>query len=81
FIAGVSKKPYTDGLNKIILLVGCQAKELALFDDRLLSGCLACLIAGCYPILITNHYIDKDNNTKEERFFKFVRYRDQKIFL
>ncbi|ABI82194.1 HAD family hydrolase [Francisella tularensis] len=81
FIAGVAKKPYPDGLNKIIQLVGCQAKELALVDDRLLTGCLACLIAGCYPILITNPYIDTDNYTKEERFFKFLRYSEQKIFL
>ena len=81
FIAGVAKKPYPEGLNKIIQLVACQAKELALVDDRLLTGCLACLIAGCYPILVTKPYIDKDNYTKEERFFKFLRYSEQKIFL
>ncbi|APC90787.1 MULTISPECIES: YqeG family HAD IIIA-type phosphatase [Francisella] len=81
FIAGVAKKPYPDGLNKIIQLVNCQAKELALVDDRLLTGCLACLIAGCYPILVTKPYIDTDNYTKEEKFFKFLRYSEQKIFL
>ncbi|APD49691.1 YqeG family HAD IIIA-type phosphatase [Francisella hispaniensis] len=81
FIAGVAKKPYPDGLNKIIQVVGCQAKELALVDDRLLTGCLACLIAGCYPILVTKPYIDTDNYTKEEKFFKFLRYIEQKIFL
>ncbi|MDE5035872.1 HAD family hydrolase, partial [Francisella tularensis subsp. holarctica] len=61
YIAGVAKKPYPDGLNKIIQLVGCQAKELALVDDRLLTCCLACLIAGCYTILITNPSIDTYN--------------------
>ncbi|WP_150465362.1 YqeG family HAD IIIA-type phosphatase [Francisella sp. SYW-2] len=80
FISGVAKKPYPDGLNKILELVGCQPGELALVDDRLLTGCLACLIAGCYPILITSPYVDRDNYTKEERFFGFLRYCEQKIF-
>ncbi|GAB4221878.1 MAG: haloacid dehalogenase [Francisella sp.] len=81
FIDGVAKKPYPDGLKKIIKEVGCQASELALVDDRLLTGCLACLIAGCYPILVTKPYIDTDNYTKEEKFFKFLRYMEKKIFL
>ncbi|AIT09658.1 HAD family hydrolase [Candidatus Francisella endociliophora] len=81
FISGVAKKPYPDGLNKIIELVDCQPRELALVDDRLLTGCLACLIAGCYPILITDPYIDMQNYTKEEKFFKFLRISEQKIFL
>jgi hypothetical protein len=81
FISGVAKKPYPDGLNKIINMIGCQPQEIALVDDRLLTGCLACFIAGCYPILITKPYVDRDNYTKEERFFSFLRYWEQKIFL
>ncbi|MED7787925.1 HAD family hydrolase [Francisella sp. 19X1-34] len=81
FISGVAKKPYPDGLNKIIDTLNCQSQEVALVDDRLLTGCLACFIAGCYPILITKPYVDRDNYTKEERFFSFLRYAEQKIFL
>lgn len=81
FISGVAKKPYPDGLSKIIELVGCNPNELALVDDRLLTGCLACIIAGSYPILITKPFIDMQNYTKEERFFKFLRVSEQKIFL
>lgn len=81
FISGVAKKPYPDGMNKIIEIVGCQPNELALVDDRLLTGCLACIIAGSYPILITNPFIDRQNYTKEEKFFKFLRVSEQKLFL
>lgn len=81
FISGVAKKPYPDGLNKIIDTVGCEPQEVALVDDRLLTGALACFIAGCYPILITKPYVDRENYTKEEQFFSFLRYWEQKIFL
>lgn len=81
FISGVAKKPYPDGLNKIINIINCQPQEIALVDDRLLTGCLACFIAGSYPILITKPYVDRENYTKEEKFFSFLRYWEQKIFL
>nr|WP_245806472.1 HAD family hydrolase [Francisella halioticida] len=81
FISGVAKKPYPEGLNKIIKTINCEPQEVALVDDRLLTGCLACFIAGCYPILITKPYVDRENYTKEERFFSFLRYCEQKMFL
>lgn len=81
FVSGVAKKPYPDGLNKIIEMLNCRPQEIALVDDRLLTGCLACFIAGCYPILITKPYVDRENYTREEKFFSFLRYWEQKIFL
>ncbi|AJC49518.1 HAD family hydrolase [Allofrancisella guangzhouensis] len=81
FISGVAKKPYPEGLLKIQDLLKCDTKEIALVDDRLLTGCLACIIAGSYPILITKPYVDRQNYSKEERFFNFLRYWEQKLFL
>jgi hypothetical protein len=80
FIAGIAKKPYPDGMLKIRDIVKCDANELALVDDRLLTGCLACIIAGCYPILITKPYIDKMNYDSKERFFSFLRFSEQLLF-
>jgi predicted HAD superfamily phosphohydrolase YqeG len=81
FISDVRKKPYPDGLNKIIHILGCKPQELALVDDRLLTGCLACIIAKCYPILIMNPYVDRENYTVSERFFSMLRTVEQKLFL
>ena len=81
FISGVAKKPYPDGLQKVISTVGCKPEEVALVDDRLLTGCLACIIAGCYPILITKPFVDYDNYTTSEKFFTFLRKWEQKFFL
>jgi predicted HAD superfamily phosphohydrolase YqeG len=81
FISDVRKKPYPDGLQKIIHILNCEPQELALVDDRLLTGCLACIIAKCQPILITKPYVDRGNYTISERFFSILRYVEQKLFL
>ena len=81
FISGVAKKPYPDGLKKIIQIVGCKPENIALVDDRLLTGCLACIIADCYPILITKPFVDHDNYSTNEKFFSFLRKWEQKFFL
>lgn len=80
FIAGVAKKPYPDGMLKIRDIINCKTNEIALVDDRLLTGCLACIIAGSYPILITKPYVDRENYDKKEKFFAFLRKWEQKIF-
>jgi predicted HAD superfamily phosphohydrolase YqeG len=81
FISGVAKKPYPDGLKKLIEIANCEPKTVALVDDRLLTGCLACIIADCYPILITKPYVDYDNYNTSEKFFAFLRKWEQKFFL
>ena len=81
FISGVAKKPYPDGLKKLIEIADCEPKTVALVDDRLLTGCLACIIADCYPILITKPYVDYDSYNTSEKFFAFLRKWEQKFFL
>ena len=81
FISKVAKKPYPDGLLRVVDTVGCKPTDVALVDDRLLTGCLACIVAGCYPILITKPFVDYDNYTTSEKFFSFLRKWEQKFFL
>lgn len=81
FILGVAKKPYPDGLLKIQQLFNCKSNEIALVDDRILTGCLACIIAGCLPIIITEPYVDMKNYNSKEKLLKLLRYVEQKFFL
>jgi uncharacterized protein len=81
FIGGVRKKPYPDGLQKIQQLLGCMPDQLALVDDRLLTGCLACMIAGSQPILLTDALRNPNNRPMEEFFFKCLRVSEQWLFL
>lgn len=81
FISGVAKKPYPDGLQRVVTTTGCKPEQVALVDDRLLTGCLACIIAGCYPILITKPFVDYENYSTSEKFFNFLRKWEQKFFL
>mgnify|MGYP001974517803 CR=1 FL=1 len=81
FISGVAKKPYPDGLQKVIAIADCKPESVVLIDDRLLTGCRACIIAGCYPILITKPFVDYENYSTSEKFFNFLRKWEQKFFL
>lgn len=81
FIGGVRKKPYPDGLLKIQNLLNCEPQALALVDDRLLTGCLACMIAGSKPILLTDALRNPKNRPVEEAFFKALRVTEQWLFL
>jgi uncharacterized protein len=81
FIASVKKKPYPDGLNTIIQQVSCHAKELVLIDDRLLTGILATCLAQTRGILITKPYQNLSKRPVKERFFSFLRWIEQRLFL
>ncbi|WP_116964302.1 YqeG family HAD IIIA-type phosphatase [Fastidiosibacter lacustris] len=81
FINDVAKKPYPDGLIKIQQLVNCKPRELALVDDRLLTGCLACILAGSFPILVTKPYTNYLRRPFQESFFSFLRFIEKLIFL
>ena len=56
FISGVRKKPYPDGLNKTGELAGVPLSSIMMVDDRLLTGCLAALVAGVQPCYIRRPY-------------------------
>ena len=53
-LAGVRKKPYPDGLNKIIEHAKVQSKDVILIDDRLLTGVLATINAKTRVMYISN---------------------------
>ena len=81
FIDGVAKKPYPDGLIKIQQLAHCKSHELALIDDRLLTGCLACILAGSFPILVTKPYRNFIRRPFQESLFGLLRFIEKSIFL
>jgi predicted HAD superfamily phosphohydrolase YqeG len=73
FIAGVRKKPYPDGLNKTGELSGVPLGAILMIDDRLLTGCLAALVAGAHPCYIRKPYISYHHRPVAELFFMLLR--------
>lgn len=73
FISGVRKKPYPDGMEKIIQKAHVLPTEVALVDDRLLTGCLAALIAKAKPIYIKKAQSDFKGELLSEVFFAILR--------
>lgn len=73
FIAGVRKKPYPDGLAKTAELAGVPAPTILMVDDRLLTGCLAALLAGARPCYIRNPYTAFNHRPVAELFFRLLR--------
>ena len=73
FISGVRKKPFPDGLNKTGELAGVPLSSILMVDDRLLTGCLAALIAGARPCYIRNPYVSFRHRPASELFFLILR--------
>jgi len=73
FISGVRKKPYPDGLNKTGELAGVPLSQILMVDDRLLTGCLASLVAGARPCYIRRPYILFHQRPLAELFFWLLR--------
>jgi hypothetical protein len=69
FISGVRKKPYPDGLKKTGELAGVPLSAIMMVDDRLLTGCLAALVAGARPCYIRHPYASYNNRPIAELFF------------
>ena len=69
FISDVRKKPYPDGLNKTGELAGVPLSAIMMVDDRLLTGCLAALVAGARPCYIRRPYISFKTRPFAELFF------------
>lgn len=80
FISGVRKKPYPDGLIKTGALAGVPLSQILMVDDRLLTGCLAALVAGARPCYIRNPYISFDHRPLAELFFWLLRAAER-LFL
>jgi predicted HAD superfamily phosphohydrolase YqeG len=73
FISGVRKKPYPDGLNKTVELAGVPHYSIMMVDDRLLTGCLAALVAGARPCYIRRPYVSFRHRPVAELFFMILR--------
>ena len=73
FISGVRKKPYPDGLLKTAELAGVPASSILMVDDRLLTGCLAALVAGARPCYIRHPYATFNFRPFAELFFWSLR--------
>lgn len=80
FIAGVRKKPYPDGLQKIIALTKGKPSEHVLIDDRFLTGMLATVLAGTKGILITNPYQNFSKHFLPELGFALLRFAEKIFF-
>ncbi|MFZ2950081.1 MAG: HAD family hydrolase [Desulfuromonadaceae bacterium] len=73
FISGVRKKPYPDGLNRTGELAGVPLSSILMVDDRLLTGCLAALVAGARPCYIRRPYASFSYRPAAELFFWLLR--------
>lgn len=73
FISGVSKKPYPDGLKKTGELAGVPLSQIMMVDDRLMTGCLAALVAGVRPCYIRSPYVSFNFRPVAELFFWLLR--------
>ncbi|MBL0224037.1 MAG: hypothetical protein IPQ16_00220 [Geobacteraceae bacterium] len=73
FITGVRKKPFPDGLNMTGELAGVPLSSILMVDDRLLTGCLAALVAGARPCYIRNPYVSLGHRPAAELFFMLLR--------
>lgn len=80
FIKKVRKKPYPDGIIKIGHHFNCSLSSIALIDDRIMTGFLASIIAGAFPILVINPLKNYRTNFFKEIFFSFLRFLERKIF-
>jgi uncharacterized protein len=78
-IAGVRKKPYPDGLLRIMELSGATPEEVVLLDDRLLTGVLAACLAGTGVVYITAPYLSLAKRPVMEVFFMLLRSAERRF--
>ena len=73
FISGVRKKPYPDGIIKTAELAHVSPSAILMVDDRLLTGCLAALVAGAQPCYIRSPSVAYEHRPAAELFFRLLR--------
>ncbi|MCK5720216.1 MAG: HAD family hydrolase [Thiomargarita sp.] len=76
FITNVKKKPYPDGLEKVIQLTKQSPQNMMLVDDRLLTGCLAACIVDMPVTYITKPYRCFSKRLIKESFFASLRFSE-----
>lgn len=81
FISGVRKKPYPDGLEKTAALARVPLSSILMVDDRLLTGCLAALVAGARPCYISSPYSSLRHRPVAELFFMTLRQAERILMI
>lgn len=79
YITSVKKKPYPDGLQKIIAVTKQPPGALMLVDDRLLTGSLAACIANVPVTYITQPYVCFSKRPLPELFFMSLRFLERRV--
>lgn len=79
FISGVRKKPYPDGLERAAELAGVPLSSLMMLDDRLLTGCLAAILAGAIPCYIRRPFTNIRKRPLKEIFFMLLRFLERRL--
>ena len=74
------KKPYPQGLLSVIQQLNCSASEVLLVDDRLLTGGLATILAGCQIKWVRKPFVNYKKRPIIERFFMGLRKLEAYIF-
>lgn len=73
FVSNVRKKPYPDGLHKIMEAEGVAPENVLMVDDRLLTGMLAAAVAGTSSLYIAKPLADFSYNPAKEAVFATLR--------
>jgi predicted HAD superfamily phosphohydrolase YqeG len=73
FVSGVRKKPFPEGLLRIMELSGAVPGQVVMLDDRLLTGVLGACLAGVGVIYITAPYVSLAHRPLHESFFMLLR--------
>lgn len=80
FVSGVRKKPYPEGILKIIQLSKTNPENCIMVDDRLLTGILAAILASVQPCLIKKPVRNFQKRFIKESFFAFLRWFERLVF-
>ena len=73
FVSGVRKKPFPDGLQRIMEISGAAPCEVMMLDDRLLTGVLGACLVGVGVVYITAPYVSLAQRPLHESFFMLLR--------
>lgn len=78
YLTEVRRKPYPDGLEKILALTGQPAHAVMLADDRLLTGALAACITHVQFTYVTRPYCNWSKRPVQEFFFTLLRFLERR---
>jgi len=80
FLQNFPKKPYPDGLRHVANKTGVNISQVGLVDDRVLTGLLATVLAGCQAIYISQPFISFKKRPIKEVFFELLRKIEILVF-